>query len=210
MLSQEVTLTKASEHVCWIETIPESWIFLAPLGQSRALLQAMVPVVSDDTSLTMTNLLEKTRVIQAHVSNLLGSISVLEAFPQILDPLCGPEWIAVGDAALSVDPISGDGTGYGVRGAILAASVIKGITSGMSSSDCLRHYTLRLHKTFLSHIKQCFKYYSVGFSSPTWSAEVELMRKAWSSTKYYIENAEKFVYRLENVKLAPLTSSENL
>ena len=38
--------------------------------------------------------------------------------------MCGPGWLSCGTAALSFDPICGDGTGHAVREGILAAAVI--------------------------------------------------------------------------------------
>ncbi|WP_414583032.1 NAD(P)/FAD-dependent oxidoreductase [Scytonema sp. PCC 10023] len=206
ILSQEVMLTKASEqNVCWMETVPDGWMFLAPLGGNRAMLQCMVPVVIEEPQEMLTYLLGQTRFLNTFVDSLLGSTSVFEAFPQILAPLYGTKSIAVGDAAFSVDPISGDGTGYAIRGAILAASVINGIASGLERSQCLRHYTLRLHKTFFSHLQQCLNHYSIGFSSSVWKAEIELMQEVWQNN-FDIPNAENFAYRLEELNLVPLPS----
>jgi flavin-dependent dehydrogenase len=204
ILSREVMLPSKEQNVCWMETVPNGWIFLAPIGRNRAMLQFMVPVVPEEPEEMLTYLLDKTHFLKSFVNSFLGSISGFEAFPQILAPLCGTKWIAVGDAAFSVDPMSGDGTGYAIRGAILAASVINGIASGLDSSQCLRHYTSRLHKSFFSHIQECLKYYSGNFSSSAWKAEIELMQQAWQDNLDTV-NLEDFAYRLEALNLVPLT-----
>lgn len=207
ILSREVMLTDASEqNVCWMETLPDGWMFLAPLGEHRALLQCMVPVVPEEPEKILTYSLEKTRFLNPFVDSLFGSTSVFEAFPQILAPLCGTKWIAIGDAAFSVDPISGDGTGYALRGAILAASAINSIASGLANNPCLHHYSLRLHKTFFSHLKECLKYYSEGFSSSAWKAEIERMNNVSPSIEHYTNNKQAFVYKLDKHNLVPLTS----
>lgn len=102
----------------------------------------------------------------------------------------------------SVDPISGDGTGYVMRGAILATSVIDAIASGLSSSDCLEHYTLRLERTFVAHLQQCLQYYLNGFTSSIWQGEIERMQKAqelFTQTKN-----QNFTYSLKNFQLVKL------
>lgn len=208
ILSQEVMLTAASQQTaCWMETVPDGWLFLAPRGGNQALLQCMVPAVTQETHQMLT-LLEQTRFLKTFVDTLLGSSCVFKAFPQILDPLCGSKWIAVGDAAFSLDPMSGDGTGYALRGAILAASVINGIASGLDKTHCLRHYTLRLHKTFFSHLQECLKYYSIAFSSSSWKEEIQLMQRVW---QYNFNTAQKesFAYKLEGLRLVPVTAHRN-
>lgn len=203
----EVLLAEASERdTCWIETVPDGWLFLAPLGKDQALLQVMVPVVPKEPKLVLTDLLDQTRIIKTQIANILDPALVFEAYPQISDPLCGPGWSAVGDAAVSFDPICGDGTGYALRGAILAAGVIDGIISGLPRSDCLGHYTLRLRKALLSHLKECLKYYSVAFSSPVWEAEVEFMEKTFPYDEYHTVDTESFAYRLRDFRLVPLNS----
>lgn len=179
ILSQEVRLTNlVKKDIYWIESVSGGWLFLAPLGGNRAILQSMVPPFSGEPASIFINLLKQTRHIQDFISQLSGALAIFAAFPQILQPFCGDKWLAVGDAAFSVDPISGDGTGYAIRGAILATSIIDAIASGLSSSDCLEHYSLRLEKAFAAHIQQCIQYYSKGFTSSIWQEEIERMHKS--------------------------------
>jgi flavin-dependent dehydrogenase len=200
ILSQEVQLTNSTpEDIYWIETVPQGWLFLAPLGNKRAILQVMVPVISGADSNLLVTLLKQTRHIQEYISKISESIAIFAAFPQILRPLSGNKHLAVGDAAFSVDPISGDGTGYAMRGAILATSVIDAIASGLSRSDCLQHYTLRLEKAFDAHLQQCLEYYLKGFTSSLWQREIERMQKArqlWNPTKN-----ESFTHTLKDFQL---------
>ncbi|MEB3283144.1 MAG: hypothetical protein VKK42_29910 [Lyngbya sp.] len=207
ILSSEVTLTQTSEqNACWMETVADGWIFLAPLGEHRALLQCMVPIVREEPSQMLIDLLEKSHSIKSLVDSFLGSITVFQAFPQILTSLCEPKWIAVGDAAISFDPISGDGTGYAIRGAILATSVINGITSqSLLNNQYLHHYTQRLHKTFLSHLQECLKYYSAAFSSSAWKAEIKLIQDFLYGNKHGLITADHFAYRLNKLNLVPIT-----
>ncbi|MEC4814460.1 MAG: NAD(P)-binding protein [Scytonema sp. PMC 1069.18] len=208
ILSQELMLTAASEQTTsWIETVPDGWLFLAPLGENKALLQCMVPITTEEPEKMLT-LLEQTRFIKTFVDTFLDSTHIFEAFPQISDPLCGSKWIAVGDAAFSLDPISGDGTGYALRGAILAISVINSIASGLDKNKCLQHYTLRLRKTFSSHLQQCLKYYSNSFSSSTWKKEIALMN--FLPDNLSTLNLNNCTYKLENFHLKPSASVETV
>jgi flavin-dependent dehydrogenase len=203
ILSQEVQLTNsAQEDIYWIETVPEGWLFLAPLGNNKAIFQAMVPLISGETSDLLTILLKQTRYIQNYIAELSASIAIFAAFPQILRPLSGNKYLAVGDAAFSVDPISGDGTGYAIRGAILATSTINAIASGLSNSDCLDHYILRLEKAFDAHLQQCLEYYLKGFTSSLWQREIEKMqttRTLWNPIKNRV-----FTHTLKDFQLVRL------
>lgn len=205
LIGMEVLLAEARERdTCWIETVPDGWVFLAPLGKDQALLQAMVPGVQKEPKLVLTELLDQTRMIKTKIADTPDPALVFEAYPQISDPLCGPGWIAVGDAAISLDPICGDGTGYALREAILAAGVIEGVVSGLPQIDCLHHYVLRLRKAFLSHLKECLRYYSVAFSSPAWEAEVDLIEKAFPYDEYHTADAESLAYGLRDFRLVRL------
>ena len=205
VIGMEVPLTKTNQgYTYWIEAVQDGWVFLAPLERDRALLQAMLPTVSKEPFIAITDLLAQTRMIRTQVADVSGPASVFIASPQIADPLCGPGWIAVGDAAISLDPISGDGTGYAIRGVILAVGVLNGIASGLPRSDCLHHYSLRLQKAFFSHLRECISYYSVVFSSLAWKTEIELMKHAFPNDRYHTTDAESFLYGLKGFELVPL------
>jgi flavin-dependent dehydrogenase len=195
------------QNLCWMEAVPKGWVFLAPIEKDRALIQAMVPMTPSDPSLVLMDLLGQTQIIKTCVSDTLGDISIFKAFPKISAPLCGQGWITVGDSAVSFDPISGDGIGYALREAILATGAINAIASGLSMSDCLHHYTLRLYKTFLSHLRECYRYYySGGFLSSEWKYEIKLIEKIFSSS---LEYKEEFKLGLRGFILVPLKEELN-
>ncbi|HKX28085.1 MAG TPA: hypothetical protein VJ302_10355 [Blastocatellia bacterium] len=99
--------------------------------------------------------------------------------------------------------VRGDGTGYALRGAILAASVINGAASGLPVSEGLRHYTLRLRKAFHSHLKECLGYYSEEFTSPGWQSEIERMARAHSEEESNFGTADQFRYVLNGLQPVP-------
>lgn len=200
ILAQGVELTNfAQEDIYWMETTSEGWLFLAPVGNNKAILQVMVPLISEKPFDLLSILVQQTKYIQNHIAEFSGTIAVFPAFPQILQPLSGNKYIAVGDAAFSVDPISGDGTGYAVRGAILATSIIDAIASGLSSNDCLEHYTLRLEKAFDAHLQQCLQYYMNGFTSSHWQEEIKRMQRAKEILNK--KKNQNFIYSLKDFQL---------
>jgi 2-polyprenyl-6-methoxyphenol hydroxylase-like FAD-dependent oxidoreductase len=203
ILSQEVQLTDAApEDIYWIETVPAGWLFLAPLGNQKAILQAMVPLISGQSLELLIILLKQSRHIQQYIGKISESIAIFPGFPQILQPLVGKKYLAVGDAAFAVDPISGDGTGYAIRGAILATSIIDTIAAGLPSSDCLEHYSLRLETAFTAHLQQCLEYYSNGFASSLWQAEIERMQTEYNRWNP-IKN-QQFTHTLKDFQLVKI------
>ena len=207
VIGLEVPLTKMDQrHTYWIEAVHDGWVFLAPLGRDKALLQAMLPAVPKEPLIAITDLLAQTQMIRTQVADASGPASVFIASPQITDPLWGSGWITVGDAAISLDPLCGDGTGYAIRGVILATSILNGLASGLLRSDCLHHYSLRLHKAFFSHLRECMSYYSIVFSSLAWKTEIERMKNAFSNDKYHPADIESFRYGLKGFELVPLNS----
>lgn len=211
-IAQEVTLAKNCEDkTYWIETVANAWVFLAPLGGCRALIQVIVPNLLAEPCQILPHILEQTLTIKHQISDLVGSSAVFSAFPQILEPLSGQvglsdsTWMAVGDAAFCVDPISGDGTGYAIRGAILATSVVDGIACSLVDySNGLYHYTLRLRQAFVAHLKACVSYYSVGFSSLSWQVEIDLMQTAFARDEFSQSESQELRYGLQELKLVEL------
>lgn len=204
VISVEVELAPACEQLAyWIESVPDGWVLLAPLGNGTGLMQAMVPTLPEDTRATLTEWLEQTCLIGGGVTEVSARVSVFEAAPQQSAPLCGAGWIAVGDAAISLDPVCGDGTGYAVRSAILAASVTEGMAAGLPRDDCLGHYAFRLSRTFAAHLEACRQYYSAAFTSSAWQAEIERMHASLPVDGPHDNAMARTKYRLQGFRLTP-------
>jgi len=177
VISTEALLVRESDrNTCWIESLPDGWLFLAPVEDGHAVLQAMVSRTPTDPSSVLLGLLEQSMMREICVINSDHPVQSFDAAPQISEPLCGPGWIAIGEAAVSLDPVCGDGVGYATRGAALAAGVINGIGSGLSPEDCFSHYRQRLCNTFSAHLRSVLNYYNNAFSSLAWQSEIETMK----------------------------------
>jgi flavin-dependent dehydrogenase len=202
IISTEVEMKNATnKETIWLETIDEGWVFLAPLEGDKGVLQLMLPVNQHQSCYFPLDYIKNTKTIKFQVSHPIGYVSAFEACPRITEPLCGSNWIAVGDAAASFDPLSGEGIGYAIREAILATAIIKGISSGLSEDGCLRHYSRRLHNTFSNHLKECYSYYSKAFHSKAWNEEIECMSELPSSI-FSSNNALN--YRIHGFDLEPV------
>jgi hypothetical protein len=84
--------------------------------------------------------------------------------------------LLVGDAALALDPLRGDGVGFALRGAILAHAVTNRTTDAQERSLWLAHYRERLRAAFASHVRHCVSHYERAAHNRIWRDEIAEMR----------------------------------
>jgi hypothetical protein len=95
-----------------------------------------------------------------------------------LDPACAARGrISVGNAALALDPLRGDGVGFAARGALLAQSVVAAISEGRDCGACVGHYAGRLAYVFKAHVRNCAFHYASAWNAGIWRAEMEQMSR---------------------------------
>jgi flavin-dependent dehydrogenase len=113
-------------------------------------------------------------------------------------PLGGDGWISCGSAAMSFDPLCGDGTAHAVREAILASAVIRAADLGESVVELMSHYESRLTAGFQRHLTECYKFYSSGRRGEWWRTEAEACVEGmgWCGRR-----TREFRYRLEGLEL---------
>ncbi|HEX4556900.1 MAG TPA: hypothetical protein VH249_23120 [Xanthobacteraceae bacterium] len=83
--------------------------------------------------------------------------------------------LTVGDAALALDPLRGDGAGFALRGALLAQAVLAAVERGEDRERCLGHYAGRLRAVFASHLHGCVPHYRAARHAAVWRHEVAVM-----------------------------------
>lgn len=164
-------------HECRVEALDSGWLFLLP-GMSerrrgRGWLLAFGAAPDE--------LLAKSRLIAPAVE--LGSVApaTFLTAPRMAVPLAGNDWLACGSAALGFDPICGDGTAQGVREAILAAAVIRGIEEGGDADALLTHYRSMLVAAMRRHLQLCVQFYRTGGQSEWWQAQVAAFEDGYAA-----------------------------
>ena len=146
---------------CWVESVPNGWLFLLALGTGRATLIA----VGD----TPECLLADSRLIARQIAGIGAPQASVAAHPRLSARLAGSDFIACGSAAMSFDPLCGEGAGNAVREAFLAAAVVRASLLGHSPELLAAHYTDRLRRGFLRHLQVCLQFYSTGGLGDFWS-----------------------------------------
>jgi 2-polyprenyl-6-methoxyphenol hydroxylase-like FAD-dependent oxidoreductase len=106
----------------------------------------------------------------------------------------------VGDAALAVDPLRGDGVGQGLRCALLASAVLGAIDAGRPVAACFAHYRARLAHAFRAHVNACRAHYSAAWNFPLWTGEIAQM----ASLVATLPAPPVLSQRLAHGELAPL------
>lgn len=175
------------ERTAAMASTPDGWVFVLPLPQGRALVQAMVAEPPDDPATVLTSMLTAARrqlggLAPAGASPLRGPV-VLPAAAGLHPPLAEPGRLRVGDRGISVDPLSGDGTGYALRTALLACACIAAIEDGEPRAGVLAHYEARLRAAYQAHLQACLGFYGTTLTTPAWRAELTGMREGLQNSR---------------------------
>jgi hypothetical protein len=198
-----VELRNGEEPGCWIESADNGWLFLIGSGDGQGWLLSVGGAADA--------VLGRSRLIAKQIERLGESGGEFPAFPRMIAPLCGREtdgglWLACGTAAISFDPLCGDGTAHAVREAILATAVIRAISAGKRTDEVFAHYESRLTAGFQRHLANCRGFYRTGGSGPRpasnwWSAELHEIERglAWCTGR--MSRFPAFRYRLNGYEL---------
>jgi flavin-dependent dehydrogenase len=122
-------------------------------------------------------LLQGSRLVGEQIEMLNGEAEAAQfaAYPRTLAKLHGTDWIACGTAAMSFDPLSGEGTGAAVRESILAAATVRAILRGDDPNEVLAEFSLRMRLGLLRHLEMCRTFYQVESKDPFWSRELAML-----------------------------------
>ncbi|MCF2151200.1 hypothetical protein IQ276_033220 [Desmonostoc muscorum LEGE 12446] len=176
IVTAEVQDTPKPASTCYIESLADGWLFYAPVDGSGAMLQACLPITPANPRRALLECLYKSTTISTFVNDL-QKVNCFSSAPHLQWPLCGSGWLMVGEPAIKIDPVSGEGTPFALRSAILAGAVIDGILSDrIPDISALNHYQTRLTHSFISHLRGCIQFYREVFSTNlAWLAEINQM-----------------------------------
>ena len=186
---------RSAPDACWVESVASGWLFLLPLGGGTATLIA----VGD----SVESLLAKSRLAAEQVACIVDRSTPMPAFPRLTDTLSDSDVITCGGAAMSFDPLCGEGAGNAVREAFLAASVVRASIAGNSREALAEHYADRLRRGFLRHLQLCLQFYTTGGSGDFWKGESALLRTGIEALQLVLEKQPRMRFRLVDRDLMP-------
>ena len=151
------------EDVLLVEAAPEGWWYrsVLPSGEIVAAYLTDSDLVPRNTrALTdwWRSKLNESEFIRVRVAGLtLRAFHARPAAVSSLERAAGPGWIAVGDAANAIDPLSGGGITKALYSALLASNAVTEALSG--TTDALEIYSDRCEQQFEHSLKVGALYY---------------------------------------------------
>jgi flavin-dependent dehydrogenase len=161
-----------------IESVPGGWLIVIPQGLGRGTLQAVFSDQPVEPQAQLRALLAQSRITSALIEEIVGEPVGFAAMPRLAMAPCVSGSIAVGDAAVALDPLSGNGVGSGLRSAILATAVLDAAAEDTAPQACFNHYAQRLRNTMRSHVQSCVEFYGRATHAVGWYAEIDTMSEA--------------------------------
>ena len=120
-----------------VESVADGWWYSARLPQSAMVIAYMtdadlIPKIPEPLRAHWWSQLARTTHTRARVNGFAfeGPLRVMSARSEMLDCTAGRHWLATGDAAVSVDPLSSQGILYALRSGVAAAQAIEECRAG--------------------------------------------------------------------------------
>ena len=159
----------ADQYDTLVEATPDGWMYTARLQNNHRAVGFMT-----DRDLLPRDLRHHARAICSralretkHVRQLLqacvspGEVKIFAANPTLIERCCGPDWLLVGDAASTLDPLCSQGVQKAITSALAAATVVHTILSRPERTDIASEfYRERERAGFLAHLDSLRQYYA--------------------------------------------------
>lgn len=143
-----------------IEPIPEGWWYSLGLPQSRTHAgfvtdPKLVKLSSDVRRFTWNAMLDHAPQTAKRLTSFGGSLAVVNAESACLDRMGGEGWLAIGDAAMSFDPLSSHGLCSAIEQAVDAAEIL----SDSERESALSDFEMRRRHFFVKYKTQRIAFY---------------------------------------------------
>jgi 2-polyprenyl-6-methoxyphenol hydroxylase-like FAD-dependent oxidoreductase len=121
----------------------------------------------------------------------------LPCAPRLSWPFCGDGWFACGPAAMTLDPVCGDGAGYAARSAVWLC----GLLTSLPLDQAREEYSSRLVRAFRSHLAECHQLYSTARFAATWKSELQATLRGLAAMDKLISQLPPMRTRLEGLDI---------
>jgi flavin-dependent dehydrogenase len=144
-----------------VVTVDDGWVWGAPgppSADGRPSCEVTVFVdprtwraLGSDAAARYVHLVESAGMVRP-AARLAGGVTASDATSALASEVCGSDWLAVGDAALALDPLSSSGVQRAVQTALTAAVVIHtALSSPADAGLALDHHRLVLARSAEHH-----------------------------------------------------------
>jgi flavin-dependent dehydrogenase len=156
-----VAFSEKSETAQWalIEAVKEGWWYSVPLPGA-----GMVFAYMTDSDLWMDRRWDELLRLapltfeRAGCKQIPPPSQIVSAASVVRRPVTGPDWMAIGDAALAFDPLSGQGVFKSIETGTRCGSAIAGYFDG--DLNALAEYENWIEETYRSYLAIRAQYYS--------------------------------------------------
>jgi flavin-dependent dehydrogenase len=170
-LIQFAKVTSARENRTLIESCAEGWWYAAVLPEQRAIAafftdSDLLPRGVERRKQLWNELLTRTKLISMLMHRAAGSpLHTMAASSGRLDRTAGKNWLAIGDAAQTYDPLSGQGLANALTSGIAAAEAICASAAGDDSA--FSRFDQAFENQFEAYRRNHTKYYTLENRWPT-------------------------------------------
>lgn len=196
-LALPVALTPAADRgAALVEALGAGWLFLIPTGAETGWLL----VVGAEPAAA----LRESRLVGPAIAAPGAVAARFETAPRLADDPCAPGVLVLGSAALSLDPICGDGTATAVRGGILAAAAgaaLAGHDRGIDGAAVAAHYRAMTIATMRRHLAVSWPFYARGGDSAWWRAQAAALAEGHAWCTRELERAGEARFMLAGDRL---------
>lgn len=173
----------ALERYVMVEAAPDGWWYSAPVPGGGLMVMAMTDsdicrssrLATRDEWISRLEMALATRSRVSRSRQLWGPRVFAAGGHRLVRRELEHRWLAVGDAALAVDPISGSGVLRALRTGRAGAVAALELLGGANSSDVIRAYEADRDRECAAYLNERAWYYGVETrwpASPFWSRRV--------------------------------------
>jgi flavin-dependent dehydrogenase len=152
-----------------VESIPEGWFYTAGLAENRQVTGFMtdrdlLPArLHSCARRVYADALARTKYARERMQRAAsdGLVRIFAANPSLVERVIGSNWLLVGDAASTVDPVSSQGIQKAITSALAASVVVQTIlTRPNQAGPAIEFYQDREETTYRSHVDSLARLYS--------------------------------------------------
>jgi flavin-dependent dehydrogenase len=105
-------------------------------------------------------LFSKTHLIGSGGADATARVEVSAAHSSLIDPVCGADWVAAGDAASCFEPLASRGISAALRSGCFAAYVCRDILGGRGE-HARAHYAAIIRREFVAYLQGLAAHYGL-------------------------------------------------
>ena len=154
------TLVEASADGWWYSAwLPHSQLVLAFMTDADLLPQGHTPLLAYWLEQIQKTVHTRLRTTGVAVERPLRPLQWITAASEVLDRSGGTGWLAIGDAALSFDPLSSQGIYKALQSGLAAAATIEAVLQGQQAA--VLDWSVRNRHQFDRYLRTRQAYYSL-------------------------------------------------